>query len=81
MEIIANRSQLFSPQYIVKNEQKSQTLIIKNAQWRDVGVYKCIASINGIIIEAETRLNVLSESYKTNLMPMHVVCYLFAQFL
>ena len=61
LETIANQSQLLSPQYSVRVGQNSQTLIIENAQWSDVGVYKCIASINSTVIEVETNLNVLSE--------------------
>ncbi len=69
METIANQSQLLplSAKYTVRNNvrQKSQTLnfVINNAQWRDVGVYKCIAAINGTLIEAQTSLNILSELY------------------
>ena len=63
METVVNRSQLFSSQYTVRNGQKSQTLIIDNAQWRHAGVYKCIAAINGMIIEAQTSLDVLSKLY------------------
>ena len=61
MEIVANRSQ--SQYYGVTVGQRSQTLIIGNAQWKHTGVYKCIASIGDTLIEAETSLNVLSESY------------------
>lgn len=60
-ETITNQSQPISPQYTVTVGQKSQTLIIQNVQWSDVGAYKCIASINGTLIESETNLNVLSE--------------------
>ena len=63
METIANRSQPLSSQYTVTDGQKSQTLVINNAQWRHVGVYKCIASIGGTLIEAEANLDVLSELY------------------
>ena len=62
---VANRSQSPSSQHTVTTRQKSQTLIIDNAQWSDVGVYKCIASINGTLIEAETSLDVHSEYYNT----------------
>ena len=67
MEIIANRSQPLSSQYAIRvaGRTRRQNLIINDAQWRDVGVYKCIASINGIKIEAETSLDVLSELYYT----------------
>jgi hypothetical protein len=61
MEIIVNQSQPLSPQYTVTLGVNSQILIIENSQWNDVGVYKCIASINGTVIEAETTLNVLRE--------------------
>ena len=61
MEIVANRSQILSSEYTVTSEQKSQALIIDNAQWRHVGVYKCIADIDGMIIQAQTSLDVLSE--------------------
>jgi hypothetical protein len=67
MEIVANRSQLLLSQFAVRNEQKSQALIISDAQWRDVGVYKCIAAIDGMMIEAQTSLDVLSEFYSNNL--------------
>ena len=61
MEIVANQSQPLSSQYTIKGGQKSQALIIEDAQWRHVGVYKCIADIDGMIIQAQTSLNVLSE--------------------
>ena len=61
METVANRSQLLSSQYAVRNGPKSQALIIDNAQWRHVGAYKCIADIDGMIIQAQTSLDVLSE--------------------
>ena len=61
METVANRSQLLSSQYAVRNGRKSQVLIIDNVQWRHVGVYKCIADIDGMVIQAQTSLNVLSE--------------------
>ena len=59
METVANRSQPFSSKYTITTGQKSQTLRITNAQWSDVGVYKCIASVNETLIEAETSLDVL----------------------
>ena len=62
-ERIANQSQSLSPKYTITFGQKSQTLIIVNSQWSDVGVYKCIATINNTEIEAEVNLNVLSELY------------------
>ena len=65
MEIITNRSHLLSSQYTVRNGLKSETLIINNTQWRHTGVYKCIAAIDGMILEAETSLDVLSELYNT----------------
>ena len=61
METVANRSKPFSFKYTITTGQKSQTLMITNAQWSDVGVYKCIASVNETLIEAETSLDVLSE--------------------
>ena len=61
MEIIANRSQSPSSEYSLMAGQKNQTLIIGDAQWRHVGVYKCITSIDGTIIEAEASLDVLSK--------------------
>ena len=61
MEIIANRSQSLSSEYSLTAGQKSQTLIIGDAQWSHVGVYRCITSINGTIIEAEASLDVLSK--------------------
>ena len=65
MKIITNRSQSLSTEYSVMDGHRNQTLIISNAQWRHVGVYKCIASIEGTVIEAETSLDVLSELYNT----------------
>ena len=65
MEIISNRSQLLIPQYTVGNGLNSQVLVINNAQWSDVGIYKCIAAIDGKTIEAEASLDVLSELYDT----------------
>ena len=59
--IVANRSQPLSSQYTIRSGQKSQALIIKDAEWRHVGVYKCIADINGMIIQAQTSLDVLGE--------------------
>jgi hypothetical protein len=67
MEIVGNRSQLLPSQYAVRNERKSQALIIDDAQWRHVGVYKCIAAIDGMIIEAQTSLDVLSELYRVTI--------------
>jgi hypothetical protein len=64
MEIIANRIQLLPSQYTVRSGRKSQALIIDDAQWRHVGVYKCIAAIDGTVIEAQTSLDVLSELYR-----------------
>ena len=62
--VLANLSLQLSAKYTVRNGQKSQTLIISNAQWRDVGVYKCIAAVDdGTVIEAQTSLDVLSELY------------------
>ena len=61
METVANRSQLLSSRYTVRIGLKSQALIIDDAQWRHVGVYKCIADIDGMIIQAQTSLDVLSE--------------------
>ena len=61
MEIVANQSQPLSSQYTIRSGQKSQALIIEDAQWRHVGVYKCIADIDGMIIQAHTSLDVLSE--------------------
>ncbi len=62
METVANQSQPLSVQYTIRVAgQRSQTLVINNAQWRDVGVYKCIASIGSTIIEAEASLDVLSK--------------------
>ena len=60
-ETVANQSQLLSSQYTVRSGQKSQALIIDDAQWRHVGVYKCIVDIDGMILEAQTSLDVLSE--------------------
>ena len=65
MEIIANRSQSLSSEYSLMVGHRSQTLIINSAQWRHVGVYKCTASIEDTVIEAETSLDVLSELYNT----------------
>ena len=62
METVANRSQLLSSQYYTaRSGRKSQALIIEDAQWRHVGVYKCITHIDGMIIQAQTSLDVLSE--------------------
>ena len=61
METIANRSQSLSPEYSLIAGQKSQMLIIGDAQWSHVGVYRCIAAIDGMTIEAQTSLDVLSK--------------------
>ena len=58
---MANRSQLLSSQYTIRSGRNSQVLIIEDAQWRHVGVYKCITDIDGMIIQAQTSLDVLSE--------------------
>lgn len=77
METVANQSQLFSSQYEVRNGQKSQTLIINNAQWRHAGAYKCIVTINGTIIEAQTSLDILSELYRVIMcIPVHIALVL-----
>ena len=68
METVANRSQLLSSQFTVRNGQKSQTLIINDAQWRHAGAYKCIAAINGTIIEAQTILDVVSMLYRVTII-------------
>ena len=64
IETVANRSQTFSSLYTVENGQKSQSLIINNAHWKHTGVYKCIATVNNIIIEVQTSLDVFSELYR-----------------
>ena len=62
MELIANKSQSLSSEYsLILTGRSNQILIINNAQWRDVGVYKCIASIDHTMTEAQTSLNVLSK--------------------
>jgi hypothetical protein len=80
MEIVGNRIQLLPSQYTIRNGQKSQALIINDAQWKYVGVYKCIAAIDGTIIEAQTSLDVLSELYRIiicqirlSLHKMHII--------
>ena len=60
-EMIVNQGQPFSSQYAVTVGEGNETLIIESTQWRHVGVYKCIASIDGTVIAAETSLDVLSE--------------------
>ncbi len=85
METIANQSRLLplSAKYTVRNNfrQKSQTLVINNAQWRDVGVYKCVAAINGTLVEDETSLDILSElQILSTLLQMQLLCN-FVQFL
>ena len=52
-------------EYSLIARNRSQTLIINNAQWRHAGVYKCIASINGEVLKAEASLDVLSELHYT----------------
>ena len=68
--VLANLSLQLSAKYTVRNGQKSQTLIISDTQWRDVGVYKCIAAVDGTVIEAQTSLDVLSELYNYTLVSM-----------
>lgn len=67
-KVIARRSQLLSYEYSLMTDHRSQTLIIGNAQWRHVGIYKCTTSdsTNSTVIEAEARLDVLSESVQCN---------------
>ena len=81
METVANRSQLLSSQFTVRNGQKSQTVIINDAHWRHAGAYKCIAAINGTIIEAQTSLDVLSMLYIETIIVykklMHVSVHFF----
>ena len=55
-------------EYSLIARNRNQTLIINNAQWRHAGVYKCIASINGEVLEAETSLDVLSELHYTSVL-------------
>ena len=78
-ETVVNRSQLLSYQYTVRSGRKSQALIIHDAQWRHVGVYKCIADIDGIIIiQAQTSLDVLSELERVisaSLHEMHSIAH------
>ena len=71
-ETVANRKSttLFQVHHNNWTEEPNTPLGINNAQWSDVGVYKCIASINGTLIEAETSLDVLSE-YNI----IQLVCY------
>ena len=61
IKTVSNQSQLLSSEYAVRSGQKSQALIIDDAQWRHVRVYKCIADIDGMVIQAQTSLDVLSE--------------------
>lgn len=61
VEIIANQSWSLSPEYTITTGHRNQTLTISNAQWSNVGVYVCIASINGTMIQAEADLDVLSK--------------------
>lgn len=63
---IANNSQSLSPEYSLIIGYSSQTLVINNAQWRNVGIYKCTVAINGTVVEAEARLDVLSEFLQCN---------------
>ncbi len=65
-DTIAKSSQSLSSEYSLLFGYRSQTLVINNAQWRNVGIYKCIVAINGTITEAEARLDVLSESLQCN---------------
>ena len=61
IETVANRNQPLSSQYTIRSGEKSQTLIIDDAQWRHAGVYKCIADIDSMVIQVQASLDVLSE--------------------
>ena len=62
MKVIANRSQSVSSEYsFTLIGPRSHVLIINNAQWKHVGVYKCIASIDSKMIETQASLDVLSK--------------------
>ena len=60
-ETVANQSQLLSSQYTIRRGEKSQVLIIEDAQWRHMGVYMCIADIDSMVIQVQASLDVLSE--------------------
>ena len=62
MKVIANRSQSVSFEYsFTLIGPRSHALIINNAQWKHIGVYKCIASIDSKRIETQASLDVLSQ--------------------
>ncbi len=77
MKTVGNQSQSLSVQYTIRvTGQRSQTFVINNAQWRDVGVYKCIAAIGSTLIEAEASLDVLSKLFgvdKVVLFNFHIL--------
>ena len=65
--LIINDSQSLTSEYGFRSTGlRSHTLIVNNAQWKHIGVYKCIASIGSKKIEAQTSLNVLSKLITDN---------------
>lgn len=58
---IVNGHNPLTPDYFVKLGERSQVLIIKKAEWKHEGVYKCIASTNSNFVQAEAKLNVLGK--------------------
>ena len=45
--------------YLIKLGERSQVLIIREAEWKYEGVYKCVASTDNSTVHTEASLNVL----------------------
>ena len=45
--------------YLIKLGERSQVLIIREAEWKYEGVYKCVASTDSSTVQTEANLNVL----------------------
>ena len=65
-EIIVNSSGPLSAEYFIVAGQRSQALVVSKVQWKHVGVYKCIVSLDNHHLAAEGSLNVSSKC-------MHVI--------
>ena len=50
-----------TPDYLIKLGERSQLLIIREAEWKYEGVYKCIVSTDSNTVQAEANLSVLGK--------------------
>lgn len=51
--------------YLIKLGERSQVLIIRQAEWKYEGVYKCVVSTDNSTLQAEANLNVLGRKIIT----------------